>query len=56
MKHLSFAIIAYFFSLVLLAQDIQTFQLINDTGMKALVSNYVLCSSKRITGMEDWSL
>ena len=40
MKHLSFAIIACFFSLVLSAQDIQTFQLINDTGMKALVSNY----------------
>ncbi len=40
MKHLNFAIIACFFSLVLSAQDIQTFQLVNDTGMKALVSNY----------------
>ncbi|GAB6975359.1 aldose epimerase family protein [Prevotella falsenii] len=40
MKHLSFAIIACLFSLVLSAQEVQTFQLINDTGMKAVVSNY----------------
>jgi len=40
MKYLNFTILVCLFPLAITAQDIQTFLLKNDTGMKAVVSNY----------------
>lgn len=40
MKYLDFTILVFLFPLAITAQDIQTFLLRNDTGMKAVVSNY----------------
>ncbi|ERJ80541.1 aldose 1-epimerase [Prevotella disiens JCM 6334 = ATCC 29426] len=40
MKHFSLTILAFLYAFTMFGQEIQTFQLTNDMGMKAVVTNY----------------